>query len=419
MTPIKVAAGIAAAGVLATGGTIATDKAINPYDNVGTTLQAASVSSLPDAGTEKAIIDTTQPKITLEKWNGETAMSVRLIGMHATGARPFFSKNVEWKEGNQTMQVVPLDKSAILEDGGYEINIVLGAKPSSNIFNFSINGAQNLDFFYQPPLTAREIKEGASRPDNVIGSYAVYYKNHQGHIEGQKNYATGKAYHIFRPLVTDARGITTWANLLYKGGILSVTVPQTFLNNAAYPVTIDPTFGYTTLGGSKQLIASGSTINVRRGNGWSIPEGGTLSKITVGMIMSSGSASGNVSSFVNIENTGTGSNSQVAATEVSQSVTTSSAFFDFTAASQYMATGPYILNVVGDGASFPTGLNVVYDTASIKNVYFENFGSYVASKESPWTNTASALGTTFSIYATYSASTTASASDNNQVIFFQ
>lgn len=249
----KIAAGIGATTILAGGGVVTADQLQNPYTEVASTLQIDAMSTLPEAGTTKIIADETVPKVTLKKWNGEVAMGVTYQGISAPGSRPFLSKNVEWSDANQTMQAVPLNASATMADGGMEINILLNSAPTSNLFTFAITGAENLDFFYQPPLTADEIKNGDRRPDNVVGSYAVYYKNHANHIEGQTNYATGKAYHIFRPLVTDAKGNAVWADLSYSNGVLTVTVPQSFLDDAVYPVKVDPTFGYTTQGLSDSL----------------------------------------------------------------------------------------------------------------------------------------------------------------------
>ena len=57
-------------------------------------------------------------------------------------------------------------------EGGYEFEVVLNEKPDSNVLQFSLD-TNGVDFFYQPPLTDDEIKQGASRPDNIVGSYAV------------------------------------------------------------------------------------------------------------------------------------------------------------------------------------------------------------------------------------------------------
>jgi hypothetical protein len=74
----------------------------------------------------------------------------------------------------------------------FEIEIVLDEKPATNAFR--IEGAEDLDFFYQPELTPEENAEGAFRPENVVGSYAVYHKTKANHRVGDINYATEKAY---------------------------------------------------------------------------------------------------------------------------------------------------------------------------------------------------------------------------------
>lgn len=273
----KLFAGIVGAGVLGTGGALATDNVINPYDTVGTTLQISQESTLPEGGETKIIADKNLPRVTLQKFNGEVSMGVRYQGLDVQGDRPFLSKNVEWSAPDQKMEAVPLQATTTMEDGGMEINIILNSKPASNVFNFTMENADNLDFFYQAPLwqeaglkaptkdctvTDCTTAEGTShRPDNVAGSYAVYYKDHANHLVGSTNYATGKAYHIFRPLVTDTKGNTTWADLSYTNGVLSVSVPQSFLDSAVYPVKVDPTFGYTTKGVSQLAnVRLGTTL---------------------------------------------------------------------------------------------------------------------------------------------------------------
>ena len=43
-----------------------------------------------------------------------------------------------------------------------------------------------------------------------------------------------------------------WCDLDITDGELTVTVPEDFLNKASYPVVVDPTFGYTSVGGTQQ-----------------------------------------------------------------------------------------------------------------------------------------------------------------------
>lgn len=236
------------------------------YTSKGTILEKIDTSTLPQAGTEIADIDTLQPKVTLKKWGGEVAMGVRLQNMIAIGLQKPSTSEVDWQQGNQTMSVTPVSAAPMMEDGGYAIDVTLASIPATNVFNFVIDGTENLDFFYQAPLWQEANLKAPTpectdtdctiagdlmhRPINVVGSYAVYYKNHRDHIQGQMNYATGKAYHIFRPQVIDVKGVTVWADLAYANGVLSVTVPQSFLDSATYPVVIDPTFGYSTQGGT-------------------------------------------------------------------------------------------------------------------------------------------------------------------------
>lgn len=258
------------------GGAGVIDSTTNPYTEVGNTLQITTTSTIPEAGVEKTIVDTTQPKVSLTKFNDEVQLGVTYTGLapNTTGSRPFLSKNVEWSDGNQKMQEIPLDPTPQMEDGGVEINIILNSVPASNVFTFKLDNWENLDFFYQAPLwqemgllssqsnctdTACNINDEISqRSINVVGSYAVYYKEHKDHREGSTNYATGKAYHIFRPQVVDTNGKTIWADLSYLDGILTVTVDKNFLLTATYPVTIDPVFGKTAIGASINNVQANS-----------------------------------------------------------------------------------------------------------------------------------------------------------------
>ena len=73
--------------------------------------------------------------------------------------------------------------------------------------------SKGLDFFYQPPLTQKEIDEGAFRPENVVGSYAVYASEQKTNYVGGKLYRTGKVGHIFRPKIIDSAGTEVWGKL--------------------------------------------------------------------------------------------------------------------------------------------------------------------------------------------------------------
>ncbi|MGE5041461.1 MAG: Hint domain-containing protein [Candidatus Levyibacteriota bacterium] len=165
---------------------------------------------------------------------------------------------------------VPVDK--------FEFDIVLHQKPETNIFTYNID-TEGLDFLYQPPLTEEEKDQGLYRPENVVGSYAVYKSGSKSLYASQEEaqkYQTGKVFHIYRPKIIDSKGNWTWGvlDIDKNKSQLSIAIDQKWLDTASYPVTVDPTFGYTTQGAS--TIDVGNTI---RGSHFTIGENGTLTSI--------------------------------------------------------------------------------------------------------------------------------------------
>jgi hypothetical protein len=245
----------------------------------------------------------------------------------------------------------------------------------------------------QPELTPEEIAEGTDRPENVVGSYAVYHKTKRDHVIGQTNYATGKAFHIYRPKVWDADGNEIWAELSYADGTLSVTVPQSFLDSAVYPVRVDPTFGYTSLGATGNNI--GTNVNdqsTRRGTKFTLSEEGTLDSISAGLKLDDAGQSANADTnvFLNREDTGVDSHDEVASIEELNQFydSTTGAFFEFTASSEALTADDYILSVLANGEDVDTTnlrLQVLTDTGT--NVEYAEAatgaGSYAARRENP------------------------------------
>lgn len=245
--------------ILGAGGTVVVDKQINPYNDKGTHYELARTSDIPQG--ERVEIAKDKAQMTLKGWNDEYAITITPIVPTAPSfgatvdavdqvfdvpaSRPLLSKKMEYRSGDVTAFIEP--KS----DSEFDIDFTLHSKPDTNVFTYKIDGAEEFDFFYQPELTPEEIEEGSDRPENVVGSYAVYHKTKAHHRVGDTNYATGKVYHIYRPKAFDADGAETWAELSYANGALSVTVPQKFMDDAVYPVRVDPTFGYTTAGGTE------------------------------------------------------------------------------------------------------------------------------------------------------------------------
>lgn len=98
----------------------------------------------------------------------------------------------------------------------------------------------------QGALAPDEIAEGCHRPDSVVGSLALF--------DGG-----AKLGHVYRPRAHDAAGRACWLELsvaaVADGVVLGVGLPASeqarqWWRDAVAPVFIDPTFGYTTVGGT-------------------------------------------------------------------------------------------------------------------------------------------------------------------------
>ncbi len=223
------------------------------------------------------------PKLALYKWNREVHLklypSMRLTTIqsgqdpqnrssakqNAAAPTARLDKNqIKHSTGPVDYRFYSLDPAEQMEEGGVEFEFTLNEKPDSNVFVFPIE-TRNLVFYYQPELTAEEKAHGFHRPENVVGSYAVYHalkgNVHPSDVIAQK-YKTGKAFHIYRPKATDADGNSVWAELQVDAehGTLTVTVDQAFLDDAAYPVVVDPTFGYTACGLSNYDYANNNIV---------------------------------------------------------------------------------------------------------------------------------------------------------------
>jgi len=158
----------------------------------------------------------------------------------------------------------------MFEHGADQIDIILNNKPRRGVVSFPIE-TKNLNFSYQPPLTPQEIAEGAFRPEEIVGSYAIYHKYKCGN-----EYKTGKVAHLLRPLFIDDAGKKEWGHVRIVDNLLRITDPQKFLDTAKYPILIDPTFGKTDKGGTP--VSYGSNV---RGSRYTLGSNEDITKITI------------------------------------------------------------------------------------------------------------------------------------------
>lgn len=186
--------------------------------------------------------------------DNEGNLSVRLID-HGEDFTPQFENDRVVCEGEKLkIDLYQIEPNAEHPDGASEFEITLKEKPLSNVIKFSIR-TKGFAFHYQPQLTLAEIEDGALRPENFVGSYAVYYAEEKLNlVEGQHVYRSGKAAHWYRPKIEDSKGEWIWGELHIDvdNELVTVTIPQDFLDRAVYPVrhAAGATFGYTTVGGT-------------------------------------------------------------------------------------------------------------------------------------------------------------------------
>jgi hypothetical protein len=394
------------------------DRAANPYEDKGTHYELPIVSDIPQG--ERVEIAKDKAAMTLVGWSDEYRITITpQIPGPAFGAdtaidrafiveadRPLLSQKMEFQSGDVTAFIEPRSANE------FDIDFTLHAKPETNVFEYKIEGAEEFEFFYQPELTPEEIAEGAERPENVIGSFAVYHKTKANHRIGSVNYATGKAFHIYRPKAIDANGAEVWAELSYSEGVLTVTVPEKWLETAVYPVIVDPTFGYASIGVTSTTCYSDADANETSGRQGSLFTGidGTITQVNAYINNNDALNNSDVYIAVNeLDSAGANSHGLVVAGEqidvldgnlpgwVTVSVTPTL----ITSASSY------IMNSTCSGTD-ASGAQVLryYDFTDGPTAYFENFANadistaYSNSKEDPWT-ISSAITRWSSIYATY------------------
>jgi hypothetical protein len=330
------------------------------------------------------IVETTLP------WKGEQGIKVKVdLG------EPTISERLADKRKKEV-----ITETVDFGDGGFKVDILLNEKPDTNIFCYQIEGAENYDFFYQPPLTEQEIVEGAERPEDIAGSYAVYHKTLKDHQLGKENYATGKVMHIPRPQVwelNNEQATKEWAELSYteeKG--LCVTARQEFLDKAKYPVRIDPTFGYTTAGASSDY-STGDSI---WGKLATSIENGTITSISYYGSIGATAGNQNTKGGLYLASDDTilsplGDVVNISSQTKAWATSTVSTTLSITAQDYWIAV------VANGGGPFGANYAVSYDVGSAGTGFLRNSGVTYPTFNSPHGGTESTA--LYSIYATYTA----------------
>lgn len=319
------------------------------------------------------------PQFKVKRWDNEVNFSARLKHTEANPIVEAVEEKVRWK-GDK----IEADFYELTEDeGGFEFEITLKEKPVSNVIEFTLN-TKGLDFFYQPPLTKEEIKSGNERPDNVVGSYAVYASEKKTNFVGGKEYKTGKIGHIYRPKIVDSAGKEVWGVLNIDGNTLSVTIPQKFLDKATYPVrhAAGLTFGYTSQGASDTTICTSGGDNLAAQLGTAIT--GALTNLSAYVKRNSSNSNIQLEIWSNSGSTPSArldGSSNIAVTSASYSLKTASVSESLTGSNYWAA-------VEGIYGGAGTQVYVAYDSGSGSGAYRDDALSWTAN-----TNRYSVYGT--------------------------
>lgn len=368
--------------------------------------------------------DDFKPQMKLMRWGNEGNFSIRAEEHPDATVRT--SKNkIIYGTPEYEVHFYDLDPSEIGEDGGLEMEWLLPKKPKNNVLKATIQ-SKDLDFFYQAELTdeevlrslPRELPEGKTldeikaemRPANVIGSYAVYHKTNRNNRIGGKEYKTGKVCHIYRPKAIDARGKETWCKLLIENGEVSVTVPEDFLRTAKYPVLVDPTFGYSSVGASfinlEASCCGGDTYLYDGGILGTLSENGDISSISFYAKRNGASGgSGTVAGSIHAGSAGSITWPTALATGTSESVNSSTASWIASTVTYSATTGTYwvLANVQTNSSTYPISfpMQLAYDTGGTTNEGFQQgdiitlFDDYLRSIYATYTATGGGGGSTF------------------------
>ncbi len=197
-----------------------------------------------------------QPHLRAARWDDECSLTMRLPYSSPHTLEPQLDAR-----RNRLDVAINSDFSLVLnhiqpgkqfEQGGYDFAVLCHRRPAKDRVLIELD-LTNLKAHYQPALTAAEIADGAHRPENVAGSFAVYHATrqpwHRSPADALK-YRAGKAFHIYRPKWIAADGAESWGWLeLNKGELACYGDPAFFAAHPA-PYLLDPEFGYESPGAS-------------------------------------------------------------------------------------------------------------------------------------------------------------------------
>lgn len=353
-------------------------------------------NDIPHMGVSKVKIANNIPFIEVQKWDTEVNLGLIPIGSYVL-------QNGVWTNGNESISFNESTTSI-------NIDIKFANKPITQSFSLQMSNYLSLDFFKQNPLwmdiglssptkscsDTDCVHDGITehRDTDVVNSYAVYYKDHSDYIIGNKNYGTGKVFHISRPKLIDGNGKIFWLDLNISNGVITEIIPDDVYNNKSIKwegAVIDPDIGYTTAGASTS--AWSATLPVAFGYY------NTASTITVTSISSYGSGSVNAKHLLW---TGNGSNApQTYLFQHSPITIGASAQWNTSTGSDSLSSGDFWFSFAVSGSSYTHYYDSVTADTFTKRCYTS--GTYTNPESVTWGSCSYTSNRRGSIYLTYTS----------------
>lgn len=200
--------------------------------------------------------DSLTEQFELSAWDGESTMKIHLPKYIGTEHKRPQKNNDLLHPGVIFDHTDNFYSEIYYNNGGIEWDLYFNEKPDTNQWRFNIE-TDGLILFYQDSAWVDEKTEGWYDA-NVLGSYAAYcgkinnHRNVLGKDTTEDYYFAGKVFHIYRPLAIDNLYDSAWCSIYIDqdSGFIELTVPQKYIDNAVYPMKIDPYFGKDTVGAS-------------------------------------------------------------------------------------------------------------------------------------------------------------------------
>lgn len=173
--------------------------------------------------------------IEMFKWGGRYSLSIRDLDMPKSDVESFDNGRIVIKRGSIQ------DKYYSIDGKRLEHERVFASEPLSLKLQFEILHSSGMTFTRQENFIS-----GSTCEPNVPGSYCV-------DIDKSNNeYRAGKWGHLFNPELRDAIGRRIFVeDFRIENGMMKFELSRTWMRNAVYPVTLDPTIGYTGEGANE------------------------------------------------------------------------------------------------------------------------------------------------------------------------